>query len=189
MTMRHTFRRTHLPRIVVASLMGISGTMHNAFAQTPPGLPPIPSASAGITPQQDPAQRLLDEQRSRELQRELDRQPAQIEVAPAASPQVPDLPADADIDTLPDPEPTFRIDRIVFKGDTVLSASELDRITAPFLHKSLGRRRIDLLMRRLTEAFVARGLITRAPTSPRRRTCHPAHWRLRSSQAVSAASH
>ncbi|VVE83225.1 peptide transporter [Pandoraea sputorum] len=160
MTMRHTFRRTHLPRIAVASLMAISGTMHNAVAQTPPGLPPIPSTPAGITPQQDPAQRLLDEQRSRELQRELDRQPAQIEVAPAASPQVPDLPADADIDTLPDPEPTFRIDRIVFKGDNVLSASELDRITAAFLNKSLGRRRIDLLMRRLTEAFVARGLIT-----------------------------
>ncbi|VVE40511.1 ShlB/FhaC/HecB family hemolysin secretion/activation protein [Pandoraea fibrosis] len=128
-----------------------------ALAQTPPGLPALPP---GVVPQQDPAQRLLDEQRSRDLQRELDRQPAQIDVAPSASPQVPDLPADADVETLPDPEPTFRIDHIVYKGDAVLSQSQLDRISAPFLNKSLGRRRIDLLLRRLTEAFVAHGLIT-----------------------------
>ncbi|AKM32694.1 peptide transporter [Pandoraea faecigallinarum] len=135
-------------------------TTHGALAQTPPGLPPVPVLPSGITPQQDPAQRLLDEQRNRALQRELDQQPAQIEVAPSAVSQVPDLPADADVESLPDPEPTFRIDHIVFKGDTVLRQSHLDRIVEPFLHRQLGRRRIDLLLRRLTEAFVAHGLIT-----------------------------
>ncbi|VVD71247.1 peptide transporter [Pandoraea iniqua] len=137
----------------------------SVFAQTPPGLPapPLPTLPPGVVPLQDPGQRLLDEQRNRELQREIDRQPAQIEVAPSAAAQVPDLPADADVETLPDPAPTFRIDSIVFKGangDTVLSQSQLDRIAAPFLHKQLGRRRIDLLLRRLTEAFVADGFIT-----------------------------
>lgn len=157
-----TIRNTARARIAAAALSSFTvlWTANVAFAQTPPGLPPIPAIPPGIVPQQDPAQRLLDEQRSRELQRELDRQPAQIDVAPSASSQVPDLPADADIETLPDPEPTFRIDRIVFKGDTVLSETRLDRISAPFLHKQLGRRRIDLLLRRLTEAFVADGLIT-----------------------------
>lgn len=131
-----------------------------ALAQTPPGMSPMPALPPGVVPPQDPAQRLLDEQRSRELQRELDRQPAPIEVTPSAASQVPDLPADTDVETLPDPEPTFRIDHIVYKGGAVLSQSQRDRISAPFLHKSLGRRRIDLLLRRLTEAFVANGLIT-----------------------------
>ncbi|WP_449412389.1 ShlB/FhaC/HecB family hemolysin secretion/activation protein [Pandoraea soli] len=131
-----------------------------ALAQTPPGMSPMPALPPGVVPPQDPAQRLLDEQRSRELQRELDRQPAPIEVTPSAASQVPDLPADTDVERLPDPEPTFRIDHIVYKGGAVLSQSQRDRISAPFLHKSLGRRRIDLLLRRLTEAFVANGLIT-----------------------------
>ena len=152
-------RTVGFARIVVALLAAVWATKA-VFAQTPPGLPPAATLTPGIVPQQDPAQRLLDEQRSRELQRELDRQPAQIEIAPSATSQVPDLPADADIETLADPEPTFRIDRIVFKGDVVLGEAQLERISAPFLHKQLGRRRIDLFLRRLTEAFVARGLIT-----------------------------
>ncbi|WP_039408181.1 ShlB/FhaC/HecB family hemolysin secretion/activation protein [Pandoraea pulmonicola] len=146
--------------MAMACVCMTSWTPRDAHAQSVPGLPAATAFPASVVPQQDPAQRLLDEQRNRELQRELDRQPAPIEVAPSAASQVPDLPADADIETLSDPEPTFRIDHIVYKGDTVLSQSQLDRISAPFLHKSLGRRRIDLLLRRLTEAFVANGLIT-----------------------------
>ncbi|MFJ2994830.1 ShlB/FhaC/HecB family hemolysin secretion/activation protein [Pandoraea sp. NPDC087047] len=155
MTMRTTFAAR-----IIATTFAVMWTTAPAFAQSPPGFPAMSTSPHGIVAQQDPGQRLLDEQRSGELQRELDRESAPIEVAPTAKPQVPDLPADADIATLPDPEPTFRIDHIVFKGDAVLSQSQLDRISAPFLHRQLGRRRIDLLLRRLTEAFVANGLIT-----------------------------
>lgn len=150
-----TIRSTIAARVWAAALV-FTGTVSVAFAQTPP----VPALPPGMVPQQDPGQRLLEEQRNNALQRELDRGPAQIETSPAAAPGVPDLPANADVDTLPDPEPTFRIDRIVFRGDAVLAPSRLDEICAPFLHKALGRRRIDLLLRRLTEAFVADGLIT-----------------------------
>ncbi|VVD73800.1 peptide transporter [Pandoraea morbifera] len=150
-----TIRSTIATRVWAAALV-FTGTVSVAFSQTPP----VPALPPGMAPQQDPGQRLLEEQRNNALQRELDRGPAQIETSPAAAPGVPDLPANADVDTLPDPEPTFRIDRIVFRGDAVLAPSRLDEICAPFLHKALGRRRIDLLLRRLTEAFVADGLIT-----------------------------
>lgn len=150
-----TIRSTIAARVWAAALV-FTGTVSVAFAQTPP----VPALPPGLAPQQDPGQRLLEEQRNSALQRELDRGPAQIETSPSAAPGVPDLPANADVDTLPDPEPTFRIDRVEFKGDAVLAPSRLDEICEPFLHKALGRRRIDLLLRRLTEAFVADGLIT-----------------------------
>lgn len=149
-------RPVHLARWTVGGACLIALT--HAAAQTA-GLPPLPPALPSI---QDPGQRALEDQRNRERQRELDQAPAQIEHAtePAAT-QIPDLPHDADIETLPDPEPTFRIDTIRFRGgDTVLSQARLDEIAAPFLHKRLGRHRIDLLLRRLTEAFVAEGYIT-----------------------------
>ncbi|OXH93362.1 peptide transporter, partial [Burkholderia multivorans] len=89
---------------------------------------------------------------------EIAQPPAQI--ALPEQPAMPDLPPGADVETLPDVAPTFLIDRIEFNGDTILTQSERDRIAAPFIGKQLGRNRINLLLRRLTEAFIARGYIT-----------------------------
>lgn len=122
-------------------------------ALPPLGAPPLPSV-------QDPGQRLLDDERARQRQRELDAAPAQIQAAPAALPAAPNLPADADVESLPDPGPTFLIDRITFSGAKVLSEKQLDDVTRPFIGKHLGRNRIDLLLRRLTEAYIAQGYIT-----------------------------
>nr|WP_310160085.1 ShlB/FhaC/HecB family hemolysin secretion/activation protein [Paraburkholderia terricola] len=107
--------------------------------------------------EQDPAQRLLQEQRERQRREEIQQAPAQIEVP---QPTVVNLPEGADVDTLRDVEPLFRIGHIEFTGDTLLGRSELDAIAAPFIGRQLGRNRINLLLRRVTEAFIARGYIT-----------------------------
>jgi hemolysin activation/secretion protein len=107
--------------------------------------------------EQDPGQRLLQEQKDRERERALNQAPPQITV-PQAPPQT--LAAGVDIEALADAEPTFKIDRIELAGNTVLPAAQVEEITRPFIGKRLGSNRINLLLRRLTEAFVARGLIT-----------------------------
>ena len=68
----------------------------HALAQTPPpGLPPMqPPPLPSV---QDPGQRLLDEQRARQRQRELDAPPAQIEAAPGALPTIANLPEGAGV--------------------------------------------------------------------------------------------
>ena len=109
---------------------------------------------------EDPARRLLDEQRAQQRQREIDQAPAQIAAPAPATSAVPDLPPGADVETLPDAEPTFVISQIAFTGATVLNAKQLDAVTQPFVGKRLGRNRINLLLRRLTEAYVAHGYIT-----------------------------
>lgn len=121
-------------------------------AQVPPLPMPAPPPLPQLTPE-DPAQRLLREQRQRELEREATQPPARIE-----SQQV--LPADTPIETVPETSATFAIQRIQVIGNTVLSDGEIGAITAPFAGKPLGTNRINLLLRRFTEAFVARGFIT-----------------------------
>lgn len=107
--------------------------------------------------EQDPGQRLQQEQKDRERERALNQPPPQITVA---QPPAQTLPAGVDIESLPDAEPTFKIDHIDLVGNTVLPAAQVEEITRPFIGKHLGSNRINLLLRRLTEAFVARGLIT-----------------------------
>jgi hemolysin activation/secretion protein len=155
-------------RCTVALLAGAAAA--RALAQTPPGPPPgpPPNAALGGTPfgapfgapiraEQDPAQRLLQEQRDRQRHDEIQQAPAQIEVPQST---VPNIPEGADVETLPDVEPLFRIEHVEFTGDTVLGQSELNHIAGPFIGKQLGRNRINLLLRRVTEAFIARGYIT-----------------------------
>jgi len=135
-----------------------------AHAQVPPPgaplgapmLPPIPTLPPRT--EQDSAQRLLQEQNNKQLQQQLQQAPAQIE-APSVE-AVPNLPAGADVESLADVEPTFLIHQIEFVGKTVLSQRELAQVTQPFIGKKLGRNRIGLLLRRLTEAFIAHGYIT-----------------------------
>jgi hemolysin activation/secretion protein len=134
-----------------AAAQALPPTPRPAPAQA--GLPPLPSV-------QDPGQRLLDDQRARQRQQELDQAPAQIQAAPPSVPNAPNLPEGADVESLPESGPTFVIDRIAFSGTKVLSDTQLDAVTQPFIGKRLGRNRIDLLLRRLTEAYVVHGYIT-----------------------------
>jgi hemolysin activation/secretion protein len=129
----------------------------------PPGPPPGPSAEfsgglpPGARPLQDPALRLLQQQRDDQRNDELQQAPAQITVPQAGAPN---LPPGADVETLPDVAPMFRIEHIAFTGDSPLSHKVLDEVARPFVGKMLGRNRINLLLRRLTEAFIAHGYIT-----------------------------
>ncbi|WP_413197330.1 ShlB/FhaC/HecB family hemolysin secretion/activation protein [Pararobbsia alpina] len=122
-------------------------------ALPPPTLPAIPARQ-----EQDPAQRLLQEQKDRARQREIDQSPPQIS-APSL-PSFPDLPPGADVETMPETGSTFLVDKIDFSGETVLSAGRLQDVVTPFLHKQLGRNRINLLLRRLTQAYIDAGYIT-----------------------------
>ena len=116
-------------------------------------------AKAQVT-QQDPAQRLLQEQRSQERQRELT-QPAPQISAPA--PVLPAAPADADavdVENIPEPGQTFEIRNIELTGNTLLADAEVASVIAPFSGKRLGSQRINLLIRRLTKAFDSHGWST-----------------------------
>ncbi len=118
---------------------------------------PLPSFPAP-RPTQDPGQRLLQDQLDQQRKNEAQRTPAQITVPQQLA--APDLPPGADVESLPDVAPMFRIDQIEFVGDPVLSKRQLDAVAQAFLGKELGRNRINLLLRRLTEAFIAHGYIT-----------------------------
>lgn len=106
--------------------------------------------------QQDPADRLLQERRSAERLERLQQQTPEI-AAPAVTPADDGSMDPAAID---DPEPTFLIGSIVLRGDTLLPAAQTDRILQPFIGKRLGVNRINLLLRRLTQAFIEAGYIT-----------------------------
>ncbi|WP_118178570.1 ShlB/FhaC/HecB family hemolysin secretion/activation protein [Paraburkholderia phosphatilytica] len=161
-------RRERITRILTRGVGVLAAvTALRAHAQfaggPPPGAGPGPGgpgagAIAGARPTQDPAQRLLQDQRNQQRQDEIQQTPAQI--AAPASPGAPNLPAGADVETLPDVAPMFRITHVEFTGDKVLGQRQLDTIAQPFIGKELGRNRINLLLRRLTEAFIARGYIT-----------------------------
>lgn len=108
-------------------------------------------------PEQDPAQRLLQEQRDRERQREATQPAPQIDIA-KPEPKAPDVVTD--VEQVPEKGPTFQIHRIDVVGNTVLPDDEVSQITQAFVDKALGGARINLLLRRFTEAFVKHGLIT-----------------------------
>jgi hemolysin activation/secretion protein len=105
----------------------------------------------------DEAQRLLDEQRARAREEALTRPMSEVGAPPEAAPERPRAGSPADI---AESEPAFRIERIVINGDTLLSDAEKDGIVAPFLGLELGPKRIDLLLRRLTAAYLDRGYVT-----------------------------
>jgi len=115
-----------------------------AWAQVPPAGLPVP---------EDPAQRLLREQRQRELAREATQPPARIDSGAVLGP-------DTRVEDVAETSATFDIQRIDVEGNTVLSDADVAAITAPFVGRPLGTNRINLLLRRFTEAFVARGYIT-----------------------------
>lgn len=141
LAMTSRFLRTHRRTVAACCLILLTG---QSAAQVSAG---------GPVPPEDPAQRMLREQRQRDLEREATQPPAQIE---SLQPTVPE----GRVEEVEETSATFDIHRIEVEGNTVLSESEVAAITAPFTGRALGTNRINLLLRRFTEAFVARGYIT-----------------------------
>lgn len=111
------------------------------------------AAHAQTPPLEDPAQRALRERQEAERRREATQPPPQIAV-PAAVQET------ATVESVVEAGATFSIHRIELTGNTVLDASTVERITQPFVNRDLGTNRINLLLRRLTEAFVQQGFVT-----------------------------
>jgi len=111
------------------------------------------TAHAQTPPLEDPAQRALRERQEADRRREATQPAPQIAV-PAA---VPDTAA---VESVVESGTTFDIHRIELTGNTVLDAGAVEQISQPFLNHALGTNRINLLLRRLTEAFVQRGYVT-----------------------------
>ncbi|CAE6859413.1 Hemolysin transporter protein ShlB [Paraburkholderia nemoris] len=131
-----------------------------AHAQTPPpGPQPVPA----IRPVQDPAQQLIDQQREQARQRQLAQPPASITVPPVLEPtpeQTLDIPPGTPVEAIPETGSTFRIGRIDVTGNTVLPPAKINAITAPFAGHELGSHRLNVLLKRLTGAFVSAGYVT-----------------------------
>lgn len=104
--------------------------------------------------QRDEGQRLLDEQRARSRDEALSRPQPQV-----ATPEQPSVSAQNPVDVVESAR-TFLITDIALVGDRVLTAADRDRIVSPFLGLELGPKRLDLLLRKLTAAYIDRGYVT-----------------------------
>lgn len=116
-------------------------------------------AGAQTVPVQDPVDRLLREQQDKERLERLQQQTPEVAV-----PKETIVDADAAPESIADAEPTFAIEQVILKGledhRDILSIAEERRLVAPFEGKRLGVNRINLLLKRLTQAFINRGWIT-----------------------------
>lgn len=98
----------------------------------------------------------MQERQERERTEALTRSAPQVSVPD----ETPEADISADPESLPETGSVFPISRIELSGDTILSAGERQQLLTPFLGKQLGQRRIDLLLRRLTAAYLDRGYVT-----------------------------
>jgi len=107
-------------------------------------------------PAQIETQKLLEEKRRQEREEALTQPPAKV------IDKRPQPVADKDIDlaAIPESGPTFAVQDIEFAGDTVLTSAERLEIIRPFLAVPLGSKRIDVLLRRITAAYMEKGYIT-----------------------------
>ncbi|NML35220.1 ShlB/FhaC/HecB family hemolysin secretion/activation protein [Paraburkholderia antibiotica] len=136
-----------------------------AVAQTPP--PALPPGTA-VRPIQDPGQQLIDEQRRRARQRQLAQPPASVSIAPSTEETTLDISADTPVDQIVEKGPTFEVRQIVltapgnapFVSPSGVPQAKLDAIVAPFSAHALGSHRINVLLKRLTDAFVEAGYVT-----------------------------
>lgn len=120
-------------------------------------LPILMSWAHAQTPIEDPGQRLEQERRRRSRDERLQQTTPAIAL-PGAKEAAVDV--NADPDSIAEAEPAFPIERIEITGNTVLGDAETEAIVSRFRGKRLGVNRINLLLRTLTEAFIARGCIT-----------------------------
>jgi hemolysin activation/secretion protein len=115
------------------------------------------AAIAQVRTEQDPAQRLQNEQRERQREQDMRQAPPQIALPEAAAAP----PADTAIDSVIEDGPLFQIDRILLLGDQgLIRRAGLHEIVAQFSGKRLGGHRISLLLRRLSAALVSSGYVT-----------------------------
>nr|WP_232450150.1 ShlB/FhaC/HecB family hemolysin secretion/activation protein [Burkholderia ubonensis] len=118
-------------------------------------------------PVQDPAQLIIEQLREQARQRQLDQPPASVTVAPASEMTL-DIPTNTPIGAIVETGPMFAVKRIVlqtpdgipFEPPGGIARGKLDAIVAPFLGQDLGSHRINVLLKRLTDAFVERGFVT-----------------------------
>lgn len=104
--------------------------------------------------QRDEAQRLLDEQRARSRDEALSRPQPQV-----ATPERPSVSTQNPAD-LVETSRAFLITDIALVGERLLSAADRERIVSPFIGLELGPKRLDLLLRKLTAAYMDRGYVT-----------------------------
>ncbi|WP_325101130.1 ShlB/FhaC/HecB family hemolysin secretion/activation protein, partial [Paraburkholderia kururiensis] len=146
--------------LVILAVLPILFVALPALAQVPPGVAPKPI--------QDPGQQLIDEQREQARQRQLAQPPASISVAPQAPETTLDIPVDTPVDQIVETGPTFPVSRIVlaepdgwpYRPLPGVPQAKLDTIVAPFIGHALGSHRVNVLLKRLTDAFVAEGYVT-----------------------------
>jgi hemolysin activation/secretion protein len=157
-------RRVPRQRSFAAAAVLLLCTCH-AHAQLSPGAGA--AAARAVQPVQDPALQLLDEQKRQERQRQLNEPPPSISVAPTAPEQVLDIPLDTPVPQIVETGPVFPVSRIELKGpdgtpleSTAVSQATLDAIVVPFAHQDLGSHRVNVLLKRLTDAYVAAGYVT-----------------------------
>ncbi|SIT35582.1 Polypeptide-transport-associated domain protein ShlB-type [Paraburkholderia ribeironis] len=159
--MRQMFHHQFKPPqwIPVLALTGLATLFLSgspAFAQTAP------------RPVQDPAQQLIDQQRERARQQQLNQPPASITLPAPQAEITLDIPLDTPVEQIAETGPTFQVNRIMLAGPdgspfanpTRVSQATLDAIIAPFAGHALGSHRINVLLKRLTDAFVAVGYVT-----------------------------
>jgi hemolysin activation/secretion protein len=114
----------------------------------------VAMAQAQLSPTQDPADRLLRERQQEEREERLQQQAPEVGVQKEA------LVLGVDPGSVADLEPTFPIETVRLVGNGVLPDSSVNAIVKPFTGIRLGVNRINLLLRRLTQAFIDRGYIT-----------------------------
>ncbi|MBC8722457.1 ShlB/FhaC/HecB family hemolysin secretion/activation protein [Paraburkholderia sp. 31.1] len=155
--MRETFNRPQW--IPVLALTGLA----TLFLAGPPAL-----AQSAPRPVQDPAQQLIDQQRERARQQQLNQPPASITLPASEAETTLDIPPDTPVDQIAETGPTFQVNRIVLAGPngsplanpTRVPQATLDAIIAPFTGHALGSHRINVLLKRLTDALVSAGYVT-----------------------------
>ncbi|MGE5467574.1 MAG: ShlB/FhaC/HecB family hemolysin secretion/activation protein [Ignavibacteria bacterium] len=103
----------------------------------------------------DEGQRLLMDRQEKSRSEALETEQPRV----AGTPASPDMES-VDPTALAEEEPAFVVREIELKGDSFLAADEREALLRPFIALRLGQRRIDLLLRRITAAYMARGLIT-----------------------------
>lgn len=147
----------------LAALPAALAVVANVCAQTPPPIAP----PAAPRPVQDPAQQLIDQQREQARQRQLAEPPSQISVGPQGGAGSLSVSLDTPVDQIPEPGPTFRVQKIELTGPdgqplarTAVSRSTLDAIAVAFIGHDIGSNRLNVLLRRLTNAYVSEGYVT-----------------------------
>jgi hemolysin activation/secretion protein len=135
-----------------------------ALAQTAPtsSQPAIPR------PVQDPGQLLIDQQRAQARRRQLEEAPAAIAIPSSEAQTALDVPPDTPIDQIAEAGSTFLVRTIVLADahgqplgrHSPVPQATLEAIIAPFSGRHLGSHRINVLLKRLTDAFVAARYVT-----------------------------